>query len=264
MKKIDAMGKAKFVSNVHDNDSGSDDISDYSESMARSATANLTNPSSDRLRWNIDSGTTNSLVPVSTALRYPSSSSLSLRTENNDWIAAVGKGFISVEGLPDVTAHQVIGLAEPLISVSDITDTNHGVLFLNDRVLSLDNPSLAKSMVEKEGIVVAAGHTVKRSYYIENSSVSFRASQSSSASMLTWHLWLGHLSLQNLQDLRRRGEIEVTMDDVEEVIKCEHLVRGKFNRLNMKSWEVHRVSRKLDCIHSDLCQLPIKSMSGAR
>lgn len=84
MKKIDAMGKAKFVSNVHDNDSGSDDISDYSESMARSATANLTNPSSDRLRWNIDSGTTNSLVPVSTALRYPSSSSLSLRTENND------------------------------------------------------------------------------------------------------------------------------------------------------------------------------------
>lgn len=82
--------------------------------------------------------------------------------------------------------------------------------------------------------------------------------------MLRWHLRLGHLGLQNLQDLRKRGEIDVSIDDTEEVVRCEHCVNGKFNRLNMKSRETHRVSRKLDCVHSDLCQLPVKSTSGAR
>lgn len=32
----------------------------------------------------------------------------------------------------------------------------------------------------------------------------------------------------------------------------------------MRSREHHRVSRKLDCVHSDLCQLPVKSLTGAR
>lgn len=114
MKKIDAMGKAKFVGNVHANDLASDDISDYSDSMAQSSTANLITSNKDHLRWNIDSGTTNSLVPSSTCLKSSSPSSLSLRTANNERISAVGKGMVSVTGLPDVIAHQILGLAEPV------------------------------------------------------------------------------------------------------------------------------------------------------
>lgn len=94
--------------------------------------------------------------------------------------------------------------------------------------------------------------------------MSFRAAQTSSASLLTWHLRLGHISLQNLLDLRRRKEISVTDDEVEPVIKCKDCVKGKFSRLNMKSRELHRLSRKLDCVHSDLCQLPVTSRTGAR
>lgn len=32
----------------------------------------------------------------------------------------------------------------------------------------------------------------------------------------------------------------------------------------MKSREPHRVSQKLDCVHSDLCKLPVKSRNGAK
>lgn len=41
-------------------------------------------------------------------------------------------------------------------------------------------------------------------------------------------------------------------------------MKGKFNRLNMRSRELHCVSMKLDCVHSDLCQLPVQSHTGAR
>lgn len=262
MKKIEAMGKAKVARPVVDTDS--DETSDYSDSMARSATVNLTVEHGSHLRWNIDSGTTNSLVPPTVNVQSPVSSALTLRTANNAKITATGKGMVSVTGLPDVVAHQVEGLAEPLLSVSDVTDNNHGVLFLRDQVLFIDQPMIAKDFVTKSNMVVSKGTRLNRSYYLENTEVSFRASQTSKASLLTWHLRLGHLSLRNLLDLRRRNEIDVTGNDVESVIKCEDCVRGRFNRLNMKSRELHRVSRKLDSVHSDLCQLPVQSRTGAR
>lgn len=54
------------------------------------------------------------------------------------------------------------------------------------------------------------------------------------------------------------------MDDSKRVMECEDCLRGKFNRLNMKSRDHHRVSRKLDCVHSDLCYLPVKSRTGTQ
>lgn len=232
MKKIDDMGKEKFVGCVGDSDSGSDEeLSNYSKSMARSATTNLTISGSDQLHWNVDSGTTNSLVPSTTSPNSPTSSSLTLRTANNAKITAVGKGSISINSLPSVTAHQIPGLAESLLSVSDITNQNHSVLFLNDQVLFLNQPDRLKDFVQRSGMVLLQRSHINHSYLLDNSLVSFRASQTLSASLMTWHLCLGHISLRNLLDLKRRKEIEVIGDDTEEVVRCEHCVKGKFNWL---------------------------------
>lgn len=82
MKKMEAMGKAKLPRPVLI-DRSNDDISAYLESMARSATVNLAIDHQPHLRWNIDSGTTNSLIPTSVAIQSPTPSSLMLRTANN-------------------------------------------------------------------------------------------------------------------------------------------------------------------------------------
>lgn len=260
LKKVEEIGKSKLAQEVKD-----DDTSDYSESMARSATHSQGfKTQSKYLRWNVDSGTTNSLVPTSVPIPKSEPGSLTLRTANNARIDASSKGAVPVSGLGNVIAHQIEDLAEPLLSVADVTNQNVGTLFLKDEVLFVDQPNALKEHINHHHNVLSRGPRINRSYYIENSEVSFRASQSSSALLMTWHLRLGHIGLRNLLDLQRRKEITVSIDDREEVIRCEDCVTGKFNRLNMRSRERHRVSDRLDCVHSDLCQLPEKSRTGIR
>lgn len=94
--------------------------------------------------------------------------------------------------------------------------------------------------------------------------MSFCTTPSSSALYLTWHHCLSHTSLRNLQDLRRRGEIDVNLDDSEAVMRCEDCVIGKFSRLKNRSRSKHKVSGTLDRVHSDLCSLPSKSYNNSR
>lgn len=265
-KKIDAMGgKAKFVTEENEDRLENESNSDYSESMARSAVAFQISSMNSKIRWNVDSGTTNSLVPTIQSMISPVSSSLTLRTASNEKIAALKRGQVPVPGLSDVTAHQIVGLAKPLLSVADITDQDVAVTFLKDKVLFTNQPMQLEKSINESNTILAQGSRFKRSYYLDTEEVSsYRASQVYATNMLTWHLRLGHLSLRSLQDLRRRGEIEVSKDDSQRVMECEDCMKGKFNRLNMKSRELHRVSRKLECVHSDLCQLPVKSQSGSK
>lgn len=79
-----------------------------------------------------------------------------------------------------------------------------------------------------------------------------------------WHLRLGHLNLKSLRQLHRLRHIAVSIDDSEAITRCEDCIRGKSSRINMASREHHRVARKLNRVHSDLCQLPCKSRQGSR
>lgn len=58
--------------------------------------------------------------------------------------------------------------------------------------------------------------------------------------------------------------MDVTNNDSEEVIRCEDCMVGKFNRLNNKRRDRHKVSDTLGRVHSDLCSLPTKSYQGSR
>lgn len=82
--------------------------------------------------------------------------------------------------------------------------------------------------------------------------------------MLTWHHRLSHLGIRGLQDLKRQGKISITMDNSDEIMRCEECIKGKLNRLNIKSRSGYKVDRVLGRVHSDLCELPTTSQEGLK
>lgn len=168
-------------------------------------------------------------------------------------------------GIDAIEVHTVPDLAEPLLSVADVTDKEKGVLFLKSSVLVIDQPHKLETYLRNSNMTIYKGRRKQRSYYVDaHKGASFRANPSPAASMLTWHRRLSHLNLRNLQDLRRRGEISVSLDDSQSVMQCEDCVHGKFSRLNMKSRYMYKASASLDLLHSDLCSLPTVSRSGSK
>lgn len=87
-QKVDALikqmssGKANLACD-------SDSNSDWSDSLARSATATTCSAVSTTKRLNVDSGTSNTLVPPAISLTNTSGSSLVIRTADNSKIKAV-------------------------------------------------------------------------------------------------------------------------------------------------------------------------------
>lgn len=155
-------------------------------------------------------------------------------------------------------------LAEPLLSVSDITDNDKAVVFLKTRSLIVDQPDQLESWCQNTNVIAGEGSRIHRSYYLNDSNqVSFRTAPVSTASYLTWHLCLGHLHLRSLKQLHKLGHIKILTDDLEDIVQCVDCVKGKMSRINLTSREHHRVGRFLEQVHSDLCQLPCKSCQGS-
>lgn len=257
VKRVDAIGTAKMIRDESDE-------SDFSGSCARLASLN-TAMSAAPTQWNLDSACSNSLAPNASLLTDIQSSLLTLRTANNSKIHARTCQTVDVpiQGLENLAAHLIPNLAERLMFVSDLTDHNKCVLFLKHKALVLDNPSDVEEFCTNSTSILGTGTRVNQSYYLDDfGNVSFRTSQSSAASHLTWHFRLSHLNLRSLQELRRKGHIQVSSEDCEEVIRCADCINGKLSRLAMSSRQHHWVARKLERVHSDLCQLPSKSCNG--
>ena len=261
-KELESMknSTAKSQMVVEDSD---ETVSDYSDTVARSATTGTTITSK---RWNCDSGTSSSLTTPSFHLKSSSAGSLLVRTANNGIMKSSVKGKITspIPGNPDMIVHQIDNLAESLLSIAEVTDANTGVVFTRDKVLFVRDDLNLTSVVKANCAILTEGVRDGRSYYVDEvpSVSSFRVAQSSKACLLTWHHRLAHLGLRGLQDLRRRGDIEVSINNKEEVMRCEECVKGKLNRLNLQSRLDYKVTSPLSRVHSDLCQLPYKSRSN--
>lgn len=139
------------------------------------------------------------------------------------------------------------------------------MIFLRNSVLFCSDLPKVEHLLREAADIIAEGRQEHKSYYLYNGDhVSYKTNPSLSASYLTWHHCLSHTSLRNLQDLKRRGEIKVSVNDSEDVMKCEDCVVGKLSRLNTKNKSNHKVSETLACVHSDLCSLPTKSYNGSK
>lgn len=200
--------------------------------------------------------------------RNKTAATLSVKTANNETMKSLFCGTTPspVPGSPPLDVHAIESLAEPLLSVCEITDCGSGVLFLKDKALFISHDfNLDKYLPNLT--IQAVGSRDGRSYYIdcmgyEDTVSSNRVAQSSCASLLTWHYRLSHLSLRGLQDLRRQNKIHVSLNNEDEVMRCKECIKGKFNRLNLKSREGYKVTDVLAHVHSYLCQLPFISRSG--
>lgn len=191
VKKVNAIGKAKIVQ---------EEDSDYSNSMARSATE-ATAQRVNGTRWNINSACSNTLAMPSTKIADRLPSTLTLRTANNSLIKASTSGTVDLPiwGLNPIRAHVVPNLAEPLLSVSDLTDDNKAVVFLRTRALIVDQPDQLEEWYQDANVIAGVGSRIHRSYYLDDSNqVSFRTAPVLAASYLTWHLRIGHLHLRSL------------------------------------------------------------------
>lgn len=124
--KTNKVGKSQMA--VEDSEGTN---SDYSETIARSA-SNFSHVKPGR--WNVDSGTTNCLVPIHHPVSNSTASSLTIRTANNEVMKASNKGHAQspIPGMSSLRVHAIDGLVKPLLSVSDVTDSDVGVVFLQD------------------------------------------------------------------------------------------------------------------------------------
>lgn len=93
----------------------SDSNSDFSESMARSATSTQHTSNKRIRRLNVDLGTSDTLILSWSLLENPKPSSLVVQTADNTKIKAnlSGRLPLNIPHFPQVTAHQVPGLANP-------------------------------------------------------------------------------------------------------------------------------------------------------
>lgn len=152
--KTEKGGKSQVA--IEDSD---DTTSDYSETMARSA---YNCAGSRDGRWNVDSGTTNCLVPTKHHLNDSVGSDLHIRTANNAVMNASCQGKVKspIPGISSLNAHAVKGLVEPLLSVADITDSGKAVIFLKNRVLFVDDMKEVEEMISKNCRVLTEGPRV--------------------------------------------------------------------------------------------------------
>lgn len=72
-----------------------------------------------------------------------------------------------IPGIASIEAHQMEGLVEPLLSVSEVTDHGIGVVFLKEKVLFVKDERDLGSMIENQCSVVTAGPREGRSHYLE-------------------------------------------------------------------------------------------------
>lgn len=94
--------------------------------------------------------------------------------------------------------------------------------------------------------------------------MSVQTAPASSSSYLTWQFCLGHLNIKILRHLHQLGHIKILIDGSDEVAQCQICIRGKMSIINMSSRAHHRVTRRLEIVHSDLCQLPWKCCQGSQ
>lgn len=92
--------------------------------------------------WNVDSGTTNCLVPKTFPISNCKTGTITVRTANDQVMESSTKGYVHspIPGITTIEAHQIDGLVEPLLSLSEVTDHGIGVIFLKKKGAFREGP----------------------------------------------------------------------------------------------------------------------------
>lgn len=207
--------------------------------------------------YNVDSGTTNTLVCSTTSVEKPSTiAPTSIHLADDSLINATSIGTVKTHlNLPPIQGLVVPTLTENLLSVGQLADNGVFTLFGKNKVEFFEGP------VNVEGVKVGEGLRENRKYMVRPPTTS---KYSSSASLLTWHTRLSHLGEPSIQRLHQQGVIEVNDWERGGLENCDGCKRGKMARRKFGSRAPYKATCRLEVVHSDVCQLSIKSRNGSR
>lgn len=242
----------------------------YSDSEPGGTGAFAASTSSPEMAWLIDSGASShmtqnrALLVNYQELRKPEKVSLG----DGRTVEAIGSGSIEL--------NMMFKSSEPRKSVM------HHVLYVPQLACSLFSVRAAASkgnvvqfgdaqcwIRDSKGILRGMGSLVDKLYQLdcepvmqEQASV---ASETSSSTDL-WHQRLGHLGEQSLKDMSHRDLVKgLKVLRSAELSFCEGCVEGKMHRRPFQSVGEIRSTRKLQCVHSDVCgPMPTESVGGRK
>lgn len=265
--KSSKLTKSAKVAHLSESDSDSS-VTDVKSSRAasssqavrfsRKASSNHNSDHSSQLVYNADTGCTDTLVTSSASLQSSRTiPAIPIYMADDTTIDATAVGPIKTPiSLTPIPGLVVPGLAENLLSIGQLAD--HGVtsVFGKDKVKFYQTP------VAIDGKKIGEGLRVNQKYLVRPLSAS--PTSTSPASLLKWHMRLSHLGEASIRRLEKQGIIQVTDWDRKGIECCQACKNGRLVRRRFGSREKYRVSRPLEIVHSDVCQLSSPSHKGFR
>ena len=145
-------------------------------------------------------------------------------------------------------------MARNLISVGELEKNGFTRKIENEMIKMFKEAMVVCKGVRRNGIYALPAKVV--------SSLGFHIDSINSDAIKKCHNRLAHVSVRGLKFLNDKGVFG--KDYVSDIPFCDHCVLGKHHRLSFSS-NVHRASRALECIHSDLWGLASnRTFSGNR
>lgn len=265
--------------NDEEESSGGDETSDDStpptraavastrpKQYARTAVIESTQPGPRFCDWTIDSACSKTMQPSLAGVNNRVKDKTAISLADDSTIVASHAGTISlpIDGSPTVKTLVVPQLHDPLLSVAELCDGGHSVLFTSEGCEIFSTKDVVCDATAK-----GSGYRNGNLYYLPMKVPSaptpcYSAKTVADASLLGYHRRFNHIGLKALKRLLRSNGIVPTTTDEIAVQRCDVCVRGKMHRLAFKSRRNHRAVKPGQMIHSDVGSFEVTSREGYR
>ena len=171
------------------------------------------------------------------------------------------QGVSKIVGIGDIWLEPNIGCKLHLKNVRHISDIRLSLIFV--QVLNDDGYynffGDGKWKCTKGNMVVAKGEKRNTLYWTTTKFFIPQVNAVEDCSIELWHKRLGYLSEKGLATLSRQGLLSVKGTSLE---TCSDCLFGKKHRVSFHTYSPHRRPHVLDLIHTDVCTMSDKSISG--
>ena len=152
----------------------------------------------------------------------------------------------------------VPSLKSNLVSVSALTKNNFTVTFESDSC----------NITNNNNEVLATGSKITNAVYKLDTSIrktvcntTVALGEEVSNSIDVWHCRMGHLNPDYLRILKNGSAAGINFSDGSNITQCVSCAKGKHVKQPFRA-SSSRAKSRLALIHSDVCQLPVPSLSG--
>lgn len=212
--------------------------------------------------WFVDSGCSNHMTGCKAIFtQFDGNQKKTVKLGDDTEMKVEGKGTVAIEYAPGKTklldnVQLASNLAHNLLSVGQIMESGFSILF--------DNRECIIRHKESNEVVAIIPMTKNRMFPFDIKAIheyAMVAGEKDESKL--WHLRYGHLNINGLQLLERKGMV-YGLPKISELSLCEGCVYGKQNRKCFPIGKAWRASECLELIHADLCgPMSTESLGGS-